>query len=129
MKSLLLDKNYTYTVGDIAFFRRFYHDQPDERKAQIKELVSSGQLDMVHGGMVSPDEACPNYADVLRNFEMGHDFLWEEFGVRPRIGWQLDPFGHSAAYAEIYAQMGLETMVFSRIRTEDFMQRKAAKKL
>ena len=84
---------------------------------------------MVHGGMVSPDEACPNYADVLRNFEMGHDFLWEEFGVRPRIGWQLDPFGHSAAYAEIYAQMGLETMVFSRIRTEDFMQRKAAKKL
>lgn len=51
---------------------------------------------------------------------MAHDFLWEQFKIRPRIGWQLDPFGHSAAYAEIFAQMGLETMVFARIENWDF---------
>lgn len=58
--------------------------------------------------MVSPDEACPNYADILRNFEAGHDFLWTEFGVKPRTAWQLDPFGHSAAYAKIFEDLGLE---------------------
>ena len=42
---------------------------------------------MIHGGMVSTDEACPDYADMLRNFEMAHDWLWKEFEVKPRIGW------------------------------------------
>ena len=58
--------------------------------------------------MVSTDEACPNYEDVIRNFELAHDFVLSEFGVRPRVGWQLDPFGHSAAIATIFAEMGLE---------------------
>lgn len=65
--------------------------------------------------MVSTDEACPDYADILRNFEQGHDWLMEEFGIKPKIGWQLDPFGHSAAVAHLFAQMGLEKMVFARI--------------
>ena len=65
--------------------------------------------------MVSADEATTNYADVLRNFELGHDFLRQEFGYKPRIGWQLDTFGHSSANAELFAQMGLEAVVVGRI--------------
>ena len=65
--------------------------------------------------MVSTDEACTNYSDILRNFEVAHDFLWEEFGVKPRVAWQLDPFGHSAATASLFAELGLEEMVFARM--------------
>ena len=54
---------------------------------------------MLHGGLISPDEACPNYRDIITNFEAGTDFLRQEFGLEPKIGWQLDPFGHSAANA------------------------------
>jgi len=46
----------------------------------IRKLVQRGQIAVVHGGMVSPDEACPNYNDIIRNFEMGHSWLWSEFG-------------------------------------------------
>ena len=72
-------------------------------------------MELIHGGLVSNDEACPNYSDVIRNFEMGHAFLKDTFGIKPKIGWQLDPFGHSAAMAELLAELGLETMVFSRM--------------
>ena len=65
--------------------------------------------------MVSTDEACPDYADMIRNFEQAHEFLWHEFGVKPKIGWQLDPFGHSAANASIFAELGFDAIVFSRI--------------
>lgn len=82
--------------------------------------MANGQLEIVHGGMVSSDEACPNYADIVRNFELAHDFIFEEFGVRPKVGWQLDPFGHSAAVANLFAEMGLEAMVFARIKQDDF---------
>lgn len=54
---------------------------------KIKTLVSNGQIDIVHGGMVSTDEACPDYADIIRNFEQAQSFLDREFGVKPKIGW------------------------------------------
>ena len=69
----------------------------------IKKLVWQGQLEIVHGGLVSTDEATTNYADIIRNFEVAHNWLFKEFGVRPNIAWQLDPFGHSAANAELMA--------------------------
>ena len=65
--------------------------------------------------MVSTDEACTNYSDILKNFEIARAFLNSEFGVEPKIGWQLDPFGHSSGNAKLFEMMGLEAMVFARI--------------
>ena len=45
------------------------------------------------------DEAATHYIDMIDQTTMGHRFLKEEFGVTPRIGWQIDPFGHSAVQA------------------------------
>ena len=82
------DPQYTYTLGDIAFFRRYYFDlSSDADRFAIKKLVTNGQLEFVQGGYVSPDEATTNYADVLLNYEAGHNFLREEFGVTPRAAW------------------------------------------
>ena len=39
---------------------------------------------------------------------LGHDFLMKEFGVKPNIGWQIDPFGHSNANARLFADMGFD---------------------
>ena len=73
----------------------------------------------MHGGLVSTDEATVTYADMLRNFEAGHDFLQEEFGCTPTIGWQLDPFGHSAVNARLMAEMGMEAIFMGRINEDD----------
>ena len=75
--------------------------------------------------MVSPDEACTDYADILKNFEQGSDFLRSEFGVEAKIGWQLDAFGHSSAYAKLLADMGLEEMVFARISEQLYEELKS----
>ena len=32
----------------------------------------------------------------------------------PRIGWQLDPFGHSTTQARIFKEMGYEALFFQR---------------
>ena len=77
--------------------------------------MKNGQLELFRGGMVSVNEACRSYSDILRNFELAHDFLRQEFDVKPEIGWQLDPFGHSAALADLPSQMGLEVLVFARM--------------
>ena len=47
------------------------------------------------GGWSATDEACANYEDMILNMYTGHAFLKKEFGVKPKIGWMIDAFGHS----------------------------------
>ena len=82
-------------------------------------MFKLGQLEIVHGGLVSTDEATVNYADILRNMEAGHEFVRQEFDYTPTIGWQLDPFGHSAVNARLMAEMGLEAVFMGRINEDD----------
>ena len=47
----------------------------------------------------------------------------ETFGVRPRIGWSIDPFGHSSSNPRLLADMGLDAWFFARLDYEDKAQR------
>lgn len=65
------------------------------------------------------DEACPHYEDFINNMMHGHQFLLEEFGVRPRVGWHIDPFGHSNASPRLFADMGFDAWFFARLDYQD----------
>lgn len=45
----------------------------------------------------------------------------ETFGEcgRPKLGWQIDPFGHSSEMASIFAGLGYDGVVLVRIDYED----------
>ena len=32
--------------------------------------------------------------DMVDQTTLGHRFIKDEFGVTPRVGWQIDPFGN-----------------------------------
>ena len=38
---------------------------------------------------------------------------------RPRIAWQIDPFGHSREQANLFAQMGFDGLFFGRLDYAD----------
>ena len=58
------------------------------------------------------DEACATYEDMIINMQLGHKFLHDNFGVQPKIGWTIDPFGHSSTNARLFAEMGFERDYF-----------------
>ena len=53
------------------------------------------------------------------NMEEGHAYIRRQFGKTavPTIGWQIDPFGHSAATPRVFAAMGYRAMVLGRCVT------------
>lgn len=67
------------------------------------------------------DEATCYYKHLIDNMRIGLRFLKEEFNVTPRIGWFIDPFGHSCATFHILSQMNFEKIVLTRI---DYLERK-----
>jgi len=75
------------------------------------------------------DEACPTYEDIIENFAIGHKFAKDNFGVKPRVGWQLDPFGHSNTNIRIFAEMGFDGWFMARIDSDDKNRRMNNKEL
>ena len=53
------------------------------------------------------DEAATHYNAIIDQHTAGFKFLKDNFGDcgRPRIGWQIDPFGHSREQASLFAQV------------------------
>lgn len=43
--------------------------------------------------------------------------------ARPKIGWQIDPFGHSREQASIFSQLGFDGFLFGRLDYQDYKQR------
>lgn len=92
-------------------------------------LIQSGRLEIVNAGWSMHDEACPHYEDMMNNMMKGHDFLLKEFGVKPRIAWHIDPFGHSNANPRLFAEMGFDAWFFARLDFQDKQKRLADKSM
>ena len=53
------------------------------------------------------DEAATHYSAIIDQHTVGFEYLREHFGKcgKPRVAWQIDPFGHSREQAAIFAQV------------------------
>ncbi|XP_027356605.1 probable alpha-mannosidase At5g13980 isoform X1 [Abrus precatorius] len=128
--ALLADKNRKFIYVEQAFFQRWWSEQSEAVHRVVKKLVNSGQLEFINGGFCMHDEAATHYIDMIDQTTLGHQFLKEEFGVTPRIGWQIDPFGHSAVQAYLLgAEVGFDSLFFARIDYQDRAKRKNEKTL
>lgn len=129
IEELVRDENKRYTQVEIKFFTMWWDRQTEQRKQDVRDLVAKGQLEFANGGWSMHDEACTHYDDMINNMWVGHDFLWRELGVRPRVGWQIDPFGHSNANARLFADMGFDAYFFARIDYQDKSERLSNKSM
>lgn len=128
--ALLADKNRKFIYVEQAFFQRWWRQQNDAVKKTVGLLVSSGQLELINGGMCMHDEAATHYIDMIDQTTLGHWYIKRDFNVTPRIGWQIDPFGHSAVQAYLLgAEVGFDALYFARIDYQDRAKRSDDKKL
>jgi alpha-mannosidase len=97
----------------------WWEHQSADLQSNVRMLVREGRFEFVNAGYSMHDEACTHYEDQINNMMVGHDFLMREFGVRPRIGWHLDPFGHSNANPRLFAEMGFDAWFFARLDFQD----------
>ena len=113
--ALLQDSRRKFSEVEMKFFSMWWDDQTQEMKGKVKHLVENGQLELINGGWSMHDEACPTFEDMIENMMIGHRFILDNFGVKPRIGWQVDTFGHSNANARLFAEMGFDALFFARL--------------
>ena len=77
------------------------------------------------------DEAAVHYIPSIDQMTWGHRRLVDAFGEcgRPRVAWQIDPFGHSREQASLWAQMYFDGLFLGRIDYNDKTKREIDKKM
>ena len=110
-----------------AFFQRWWRQQTEATRADVRRLVKGGQLEFANGGWAMHDEGTTHYIDMIDQTTLGHQFILTEFGSQyiPTVGWQIDPFGHSATQASLLsAEVGFDALYFGRIDYQDRIERR-----
>ncbi len=77
------------------------------------------------------DEALSTYSADINQLTHGHQFLLQLFGkdYKPRIGWQIDPFGAMSTTAMFYKLAGFDYHVLARIDYNKKMELASSKQL
>ncbi|KAL6770979.1 hypothetical protein ACKKBF_B33465 [Auxenochlorella protothecoides x Auxenochlorella symbiontica] len=128
--ALAANKDRKFTYAEMSFFQRWWDQQEEDMRDLVHHLVASGQLSFANGGYVQHDEAASHYVAMIDQTTRGHSFLQETFGVKPRVAWQLDPFGHSATQASLMsAEAGFDALFIARADHQDMDVRRAKKEL
>ena len=101
---LLMDPTKRFIYVEIAFFWRWWLEQDERMRNLVKYLVQNGQLEFINGGWCMNDEAATHYNAIVDQMTWGFKRLNDTFGecARPRVAWQIDPFGHSKEQVSYY---------------------------
>lgn len=115
VEKLKIHTNMTFIWSEMAFLSLWYERAHPTMRAQLKELVASGRLEITTGGWVMTDEANPHLYAMVDQLIEGHQWLLNTLGVKPSSGWSIDPFGHGAAVPYILGESGVKQTVIQRI--------------
>ncbi|XP_052854491.1 lysosomal alpha-mannosidase isoform X1 [Drosophila gunungcola] len=121
VEALLRDPEKRFIYVESAFFFKWWKEQTAKVQDAVMMLVEQGRLEFIGGAWSMNDEATTHYQSVIDQFSWGLRLLNDTFGEcgRPRVGWQIDPFGHSREMASMFAQMGFDGMFFGRLDYQD----------
>ncbi|KAM8717605.1 hypothetical protein ACLKA7_004323 [Drosophila subpalustris] len=121
VQSLLKDPEKRFIYVESAFFFKWWKEQTKEQQDKVTMLVNEGRLEFIGGAWSMNDEATTHYQSTIDQFAWGLRRLNDTFGEcgRPKIGWQIDPFGHSREMASMFAQMGFDGLFFGRLDYQD----------
>jgi alpha-mannosidase len=98
-----------------SYFARWWESLSLSHRSSFRLLLASGQFEFVNGGWSQHDEACPDPLSMIQQMTTGHQYLIKQFGIVPRVAWQIDPFGHSAVTPTLFSLMGMQSLVINRI--------------
>lgn len=110
MGALEENPNRRFIYVEMAFFWRWWKRQNEKMREKVRKFVDEGRLEFISAGWCMNDEATAHYNSIIDQHSLGAEFVQKEFGEcgRPKIAWQIDPFGHSREQGSIFAQVRLK---------------------
>jgi len=117
LDKLQLYRNMTFVWAETVFLSMWWSQLSFKKRLIVKQLLKRGQLEIVGGSWVVPDEANPHYFALIDQMIEGHQFLKNNIAFYPSNTWSVDQFGYSAVQAHLYKLAGFKHMVILRVHS------------
>ncbi|WP_354643797.1 NEW3 domain-containing protein [Kitasatospora camelliae] len=109
----LRDPVYRFVLAEIDYLKPYF-DQHPERRAQLRRLLDSGQVELVGGTYNEPNTNLTGAETTIRNIVLGVGYQRDILGADPRTAWQLDVFGHDPQFPGYLDAAGLTGSAWAR---------------
>ncbi|XP_015121133.1 lysosomal alpha-mannosidase [Diachasma alloeum] len=121
IQALRKDPERRFIYVETAYLWKWWNLQDAEVQREVRAFINEGRLEIIGGAWSMNDEATTHYQSIIDQSTWGFRRLNDTFGecARPKIGWQIDSFGHSREQASIFAQFGFDALFFARLDWED----------
>jgi alpha-mannosidase len=104
---------FRYTRGE-AWLYQWIEDLDPGLFAAVRELVEAGRWSIAGGQWIQPDANLPTAAGWRKQIELGQRYFKDRFGISPKIGYNVDTFGHPATLPDLLHEVGYRGYVFHR---------------
>ncbi|QIN83755.1 hypothetical protein GBA63_14770 [Rubrobacter tropicus] len=104
---------FVYTRGEAWLFEQVEKIDP-ELFERVWRHVKEGRWHITGGQYLQPDLNAPTEIGLRRQILRGRRYFEQCFGVSPKVGYNVDSFGHPATLPDILADFGYEGYVFHR---------------
>ncbi|KAJ2706316.1 mannosyl-oligosaccharide 1,3-1,6-alpha-mannosidase activity protein [Coemansia sp. IMI 203386] len=120
-----------FTWGDLAFLDLWMAKEGNENsglkdhkgekswKQVLQILVHRGQLDIVGGTYVSPDEGMATWWAHNTIVDTGHRTMHRLLKTNTSVAWQIDNFGHFNTLPYLLSNSGYSSLVLGRMAYRD----------
>ena len=104
---------FVFTRGEAWLYEQVERIDP-VLFARVRTLIDGGRWHVTGGQYLQPDVNAPTEMGLVRQILHGQRYFHERFGTSPRVGYNVDSFGHPATLPDILAAHGYEGYVFHR---------------
>lgn len=112
---------FVFNHNEVVLYEWVEQYEPELFK-RIQKLVRQGRWHIAGGWYLQPDCNMPSGEGMVRQAVEGLSWFAEKFGVRPRVAYNFDPFGHSRGIAQILARSGFIGYLHCRPNENDTYQ-------
>ncbi|HWI65100.1 MAG TPA: glycoside hydrolase family 38 C-terminal domain-containing protein [Symbiobacteriaceae bacterium] len=104
---------FTFSCSSAAHYAWVEENDPD-MFAEIRQRVAEGRWEVVGGWWVEPDCNHPSGESFVRQGLYGQRWFQAKLGVKARVGYCPDSFGHTGMLPQILKKSGMDYYVFMR---------------
>lgn len=104
---------FIFTASSACLYKWIEETEP-ELFEKIKEKVKEGRWCIVGGWWIEPDCNIPSGEALVRQGLYGQKYFERKFGIKAKVGYNPDSFGHNWMIPQILKKMGINYYVFMR---------------
>lgn len=104
---------FIFTRGEAWTYQQVERLDP-ELFDRVRRLISAGKWHITGGQYLQPDVNLPTEMGLHRQILHGQRYFKDRFGISPRVGYNVDSFGHPATMPDLLGRHDYLAYVFHR---------------